>query len=57
MALSKKQKQLDVDGDGAIDSDDLKDLRAGALRKSKETVEEMQKGGRVVLKPLMRKRG
>ena len=52
MALTQKQKQLDVDGDGAIGSDDL-----AALRKTKETVEEMQKGGRVVLKPLMRKRG
>ena len=52
MALTQKQKQLDVDGDGAIGSKDL-----AALRKSKETVEEMQKGGRVVLKPLMRKRG
>tara|TARA_Y100000401_G_scaffold2413_1_gene1736 strand:- start:652 stop:810 length:159 start_codon:yes stop_codon:yes gene_type:complete len=52
MALTQKQKQLDVDGDGAIGSDDL-----SALRKSKETVKEMQKGGRVVLKPLMRKRG
>ncbi len=57
MALTQKQKQLDVDGDGEIGSNDLKDLRAGALRKSKETVKEMQKGGRVVLKPLMRKRG
>jgi lysozyme family protein len=52
MALTQKQKQMDVDGDGAIGSDDL-----SALRKSKETVKEMQKGGRVVLKPLMRKRG
>ena len=57
MALTQKQKQLDVDGDGAIGSNDLLFLRAGAPRKSKETVEEMQKGGRVVLKPLMRKHG
>lgn len=52
MALTQKQKQLDLNKNNRIDKDDL-----AALRKSKETVEEMQKGGRVVLKPLMRKHG
>ena len=54
MALSKKQMtiaKLKPPFD-EITSDDL-----AALRKTKETAEEMQKGGRVVLKPLMRKRG
>lgn len=52
MALTQKQKQMDLNKNNRIDADDL-----AALRKSKETVEEMQKGGRVVLKPLMRKHG
>ena len=28
-SLTTKQKQLDIDGDGEISADDLKDLRAG----------------------------
>ena len=52
MALTQKQKQLDLNKNNRIDEEDLT-----ALRKTKETVKEMQKGGRVVLKPLMRKRG
>ena len=52
MALTQKQKQIDLNENNRIDEEDLT-----ALRKTKETVKEMQKGGRVVLKPLMRNRG
>lgn len=34
-ALTEKQKQLDIDGDGKIDGDDLKKVRQGALASSK----------------------
>ena len=35
-ALTKNQKQLDVDGDGDIEGDDLADLRAGKMVKEEE---------------------
>lgn len=34
-ALTEKQKQLDIDGDGKIDGDDLKKVRQGELASSK----------------------